>query len=122
MAQRVFRVNELLKREISDILHTRFQAETIAITILEVDAAPDLREARVFYNAFGNENNKIAAAHFFTRYHGEIRRLLGRRIVFKYLPHLFFVLDESTERGMRINQLLDNLGLTGEQPPGPPSL
>lgn len=120
MAQRVVRVNELLKREISDILHTRFQAETVTITILEVDVAPDLRDARVFYSVFGNENNKIAATHFFTRFHGEIRRLLGRRVTFKFLPHLFFILDESTERGVRVNQMLDDLGLAGEPPPTPP--
>lgn len=111
MAERVVRINELVKREISAVLHTRFQNETVMVTISEVVVEPNLRTARVFYSVLGGEAASIKAAHFFTKFHGEIRRLMGQKIVLKFLPHLQFIEDNSTERGVRVNQLLDDLGL-----------
>ncbi len=110
MAERVVRINELVKREISAVLHTRFQNETVMVTISEVVVEPNLRTARVYYNVLGGEESSIKATHFFTKFHGEIRRLLGQKIVLKFLPHLQFIEDNSTERGVRVNQLLDDLG------------
>ena len=48
MGQRVVRVNELVKREISHVLHTRHRAESVHISILGVDVSPNLRKAKVF--------------------------------------------------------------------------
>ncbi|MDX2111752.1 MAG: 30S ribosome-binding factor RbfA [Verrucomicrobiota bacterium] len=117
MSPRVVRVNELVKREISQILHTKFQSETVYITIREVETEPDLRSARIHYNVLGDDKQKIAAMHFFTKMHTEIRRMLSHRVTFKFLPHLHFIIDQSTERGVRINQLLDDLGFRGEIDP-----
>ena len=44
MSNRTIRVNELIQRELGDILHRRYQSETVAITITEVRVAPDLRD------------------------------------------------------------------------------
>ena len=42
MAKRKIRVNELLKREVSDFLHTRYRSEAVYITVTGVDVAPPL--------------------------------------------------------------------------------
>ncbi|MDP0501580.1 MAG: ribosome-binding factor A [Verrucomicrobiota bacterium JB022] len=114
MSQRQIRVNELLKREISMILHTRFRSRATTITILDVDVAPNLRTAKVFYSVFGDESAQRDADHFFTRNHVEIRHYMGKTITLKYLPHLDFVYDPSQERGAEINALLDEMGYSGE--------
>lgn len=111
---RVVRVNELVKRELSAILHTRYQAQTVRITISEVEVAPNLRSAVVYYNVIGGEEDRVAARHFFSREHGELRNQLGRVVVLKYLPHLKFHFDDSLARGSRMNTLIDELGLDGE--------
>ena len=38
-----------------------------------------------------------------------IREELGRRIVLKFLPKFEYVLDETCERGTRIQRLIDQL-------------
>ncbi len=114
MRQRVVRVNELVKREISHILHTRHQAETVAISILAVEVAPNLRRATVRYATHGDADQRLRAEHFFAR-HGEAVRLeLGRAVRLKYLPHLEFVYDEGADYEARLNRLLDEMGLEGE--------
>ena len=116
---RVVRVNELIKRELSAILHTRYQAETVRVTLSEVSVAPNLRSADVFYNVIGSSGDVAAAGRFLAREKAEIRRQLGRNIVLKYLPHLNFRYDESLERGSRLNTLMDEMGLEGD--PEPPA-
>lgn len=114
MGQRVVRVNELLKREISHVLHTRFQAESVDISVLGVDVAPNLRSANVFYATHGDETKRQHAARFFARTHEAIRREIGRTVTLKYLPHLHFHYDKGADYGDHMNRLLDELGLEGE--------
>ncbi len=116
MSQRVVRVNELLKREISHILHTRFQAEAVTITVLDVATSSSLRNAKVYYTTLETGKNPREAERFFAANGAEIRREVGRVVVLKYLPHLEFLRDDSAERGTRINEILDDLGYHGEKP------
>ena len=53
MSNRIVRINELVQREISDILRQRHQAEAVAITVTEVRVSPDLRDGRVFVAILG---------------------------------------------------------------------
>jgi ribosome-binding factor A len=113
---RVVRINELVKREISSILHTRYREVAVRITISEVDTAPDLKEAVVYYGVIGNADDEARARRFFAKESGEIRMMLGKQIVLKYLPHLAFRFDESMERGARVGDIIDSLGLDEENP------
>jgi len=103
------RVNELVKREISDILHTRYRSEAVYITITGVEVAPDLRNARVYYSVIGDEARLEEARVWLDKNRNEIRHYLGKRIVLKFLPHLTFHNDPSIERGMSVIELLDEL-------------
>ena len=114
MGQRIIRVNELVKREISDVLHTRYQSEAVCITISEVIVSPDLRNARVYYSVLGDEEQKRIARKFLGKQASSIRRQLSRRIVLKYLPLLNFIYDDSFERGIHLNEIIDQLGLEEE--------
>jgi len=109
MGQRNLRVNVLVQQEISQLLHTRYQGQTVFITISEVSIAPDLRNGRVYYSVIGGEKEKADAAKFFRQNAHDIRFHLGKRIVLKYLPHLRFVYDESIARGSDIIEYMDQV-------------
>jgi len=119
MINRLLRVNVLLQREISDILHRLYQQDTVTLTITEVRCAPDLRTARVFVSIVGDEDHATERMRWLSRQAKDIRLELGRRIVLKYLPRLDYVLDGSAERGTRIVQILDELD-TDQPPRGAP--
>jgi len=118
MSNRTLRVNELVQREISDILRKKYQAEAVAITITEVRVAPDLRDARVFVSIVGNEEFVDAKIAWLRSKAGEIRGEVGRRIVLKYLPRFDYVLDKSVARGARILQVLDEIEHPRKKPTG----
>ena len=109
MSNRTLRINELVQREISAYLHTRYQSESVAITITSVDIAPDLRTGRVFYAVAGPQAVPEEATRWLGSKAREIRQELGRRIVLKFLPQLTYILDKSSERASRIQRLLDEL-------------
>lgn len=117
MGQRVVRVNELVKREISHILHTRHRSEAVDISILAVDVAPNLRSAKVFFATHGDPDSRSQAERFFSRHHESIRQEMGKVVRLKYLPHLEFIYDKGADYGEKLNQLLNDLGLEGEIPP-----
>ncbi len=109
MSQRNVRVNELIKREVSDVLHTRYQSESVYITITEVDVSPDHRKAHVFFSVIGGRDRAHESLKWLTKNQREIRQQVGKRIVLKHLPHLQFHHDTSIRRGNEILQLLDEL-------------
>lgn len=111
MGQRVVRVNELLKREISAVLHTRYRGRAVAITITEVDTYPNLRKADVYYAVVGDTTARTEAEVFFHRYGNEIRREIAKVVVLKYLPHLEFQVDSGVDRGNRLDAIFDELEL-----------
>jgi ribosome-binding factor A len=113
MSNRTVRVNELVQREISDILRKRYQSEAVAITITEVRVSPDLRDARVFVSVVGDEETAEQKLRWLKSKAREIREEVGRRIVLKYLPKFEYLLDKSAIRGARILQVLDEI----EHPP-----
>lgn len=119
MSQRVVRVNELLKREISHVLHTRFRQDAVHVTIVDVDTTPNLRKARVFYSTTDAPGADWEAEQFFAEHRAAIQREVGRAIVLKYFPQLHFIRDDAVERGTRVNEILDDLGLLGENPAPP---
>lgn len=109
MSTRTLRVNELVQRELSDILRKRYQSEAVALTITEVRVAPDLRDARVFVSIVGSAEFAQERLVWLRRKAVEIREEIGRRIVLKYLPKFDYVLDESAVRGARVLQVLDEI-------------
>lgn len=110
MSNRTLRVNELIQRELGDILRQRYQSESVAITVTEVRVSPDLRDGRAFVSIVGDATVVEEKMRWLRRMAPEIRAELGRRIVLKYLPRLEYVFDKSAIRGTRLLRLLDELG------------
>jgi len=110
MSNRTLRVNELLQRELNDILRRRYQSEALAITISEVRVSPDLRDARAFVSVIsGDEQEATRALRWLRSKAAEIRTEVGRRIVLKFLPKFVYVLDHGSTQAARVIQLLDEV-------------
>ena len=109
MSNRTLRVNELLQRELSDILRKRYQTEAVAVTITEIRVAPDLRDARVFVSVLGDEDELQRKLRWLRAHSKEFRHELGRRVVLKFMPRFEYVPDHSAEQGSRILKVLDEV-------------
>ena len=117
MSNRIVRINELVQREISDILRQRHAAEAVSITVSEVRVAPDLRDGRVFVAILGDADAVAERFRWLQRKAPEIREELAKRIVLKFLPRLTYVLDKSSDRVARLLKAMDQIGEPREGAP-----
>jgi len=120
MKHRLERVNELLKRELGDLLRREVSFEAALVTVQQVDITPDLKHAHVYISVMGNEAQTKAAMARLHDSRPHLQQLLSKRVVLKYTPHLHFKLDDTIERGTRIINLLESIDIPPDEPLGQP--
>ena len=108
-------LGELVFRELSGILHSRWRSESVSITLTHADVAPDLRSARVYYSAIGGREGAAQAGRFLAKIKKELKTLMMKKITLKYTPDLDFVYDYSFERGARVMDLIEELEKEGSE-------
>lgn len=108
---RLQRVNELLKRQIGEVIRREFPigGETGMITVNEVNVAKDLQAATVYVGVVGTEAQRKRGLSLLQKERKWIQGAVGRSVVLKYTPQLTFVLDEAVARGNRVLAILDEI-------------
>jgi ribosome-binding factor A len=109
MSQRIKRINQLLRHEVSDQMRRYYRDDTAAITISDVDCSADLRNARIYFSVLGDDADIAAANKLFRKIGKDLRQRVSREIVLKYFPRFDYIYDPSLERGAGINEILDQL-------------
>ena len=105
---RMRRVDEAIREVVSDALQTEFQDPRIGfVTVTSVDTSPDLRNARVWVTVLGDEGRREEALAALRAGHGRLQAAIGRSLNLKYTPELDIRYDESVDRGLRVDELLD---------------
>jgi ribosome-binding factor A len=114
MKHRLERVNEVLKRELSEIISREINfAPQVLVTIPAVAISSDLRQCNVFVSVIGQEAQKTRVLEQLEEHRSIMQRELSKRVVLKYTPHLYFKLDDSIERGSRVLKIIQDL----DEPP-----
>ena len=97
---RVLRVEELLKREISAILLKDLEIPGLGfITITDVKATRDLQQAKVYVSIYADQEKREHALQQLKSHSREIHQILKPRLHMRYIPNLEFVLDTTAEYG-----------------------
>ena len=109
MSNRLIRVNELLRQEISGFLHRRYSSESVAITITSVEITGDLREARIYYSVLGAAPEVARAGKWLRARRDEIRGSVAKNVIIRHVPLLSFILDDHAPRTLRIEELLSEI-------------
>jgi ribosome-binding factor A len=114
---RIIRVNELLKREISNDIVRLFSNghfDTGSITVTRVETAPDLRDAAVYISIFGHEEERMKMIRFLNKRRKDVQARMNKNVQIKYTPRLNFKLDTSLESGDRVLGILSELDIPSE--------
>lgn len=109
MGNRNLRVNELLKREVSQYVHRELQSQAVAVTISEVETTNDYRVATVFFSTLAAAGDPAALEALLNSHAQAINQELRRTITLRNIPRIQFKHDTSLARGSRILQLLDDI-------------
>lgn len=110
-SQRLIRINEEMRREISEVIRTEIKdpaVQDVMISVVAVDTTNDLKTAKVYISVL-QDNKKQEALVGLQKAQGFIRREIARRINLRNTPELIFKLDESIERGIEMSKLINDV-------------
>ena len=118
MSTRTERLADLVREEISRLLLREVKDPRIGfVTITEASVSPDLHYVKVFVSVLGEEAARDASILALRSASGFIQRALFRNLRLKHSPVVTFHLDDSMERGERIERVLRQIREGGETPP-----
>jgi ribosome-binding factor A len=101
-------VDEAVREVLSDAISLKVKDPRIGfVTVTAVETAPDLRRARVYVSVLGNEGERKRSMQGLRSAHGILQRAVAGELRLKHTPTLEFVYDDTSERGMRIAELID---------------
>jgi ribosome-binding factor A len=102
------RVDEAVREVLSDAISLKVKDPRIGfVTVTAVETSPDLRRARVFVSVLGNEGVRKRSMQGLRSAHGILQRAVASELRLKHTPTLEFLYDDTSERGMRIAELID---------------
>jgi len=108
MSQRIEKVNELLKHEISQLLLKEVDFSNILVTITNVDTSKDLRQAKIKLSVIplgkGEDVLKIIKRNIF-----QLQHELNKKLHMKPLPRIRFEIDQTEVKAQRIEEILHKI-------------
>ena len=107
---RLNRINEELKKEISNIISFELKNPdaTGLISVTKVKITPDLKYAKVYVSML-NSKSKEKTLEALKKSSGYIRSEIAKRINLRITPELVFEEDDSMEYGEKIDKILKDL-------------
>ena len=111
------RINEDVKRELTDILRTVKDPRVSGmLTVVRVEVSSDLSYATARISAMEGIDQARQSVKGLTAASGYIRRQLGQRLQLRKVPEFRFVADDSIEYSADIARILKDLEPDAPQP------
>ncbi len=109
-SNRMARVNEELKRELSNIINYEVKNSNVTgmISVTKVKTSPDLKYARVSVSILNSKNIKQTLAGLKAA-SGFIRSRIAQNMNLRVTPEFVFELDESLVYGEKIDTILEKI-------------
>lgn len=104
------RVNEELKRELSNIINYELKNPKVTgiISVTDVKTTPDLKYSKVYVSIL-NAKNENATLSNLKKSAGYIRSEIAKKINMRITPEFIFVKDDTLEYGAKIDSILNEI-------------
>ncbi|PIV38998.1 MAG: ribosome-binding factor A, partial [Candidatus Omnitrophica bacterium CG02_land_8_20_14_3_00__42_8] len=79
------------------------------VTITRIDLTGDLRYARIYFSILGDDTAKEASLQGIKSARGFIRKLIAERMKLRYVPELYFKLDNSMEYSINLEKTFERI-------------
>jgi ribosome-binding factor A len=112
------RVDQAIRHVIGDAVSSELKDPRVGfVTVTDVKTSADLRHTRVYVSVLGEkggpsaEEQRVASIEGLRSAHGFLQSRLASELRLKRTPTLEFVYDGTTDRALRVEQLLDDGGV-----------
>ena len=105
------RINEEVHRELSNIIRGEIKDPRIhpMTSVVAVEVAPDLKTCKAYISVLGDEEAQKSTLAGLRSAEGYIRRTLAKNINLRTTPAVKFIMDQSTEYGVKMSKLIDEV-------------
>ena len=111
------RVDEAIRQVIGDAVAGELKDPRVGfVTVTDVRTSPDLSHARVYVSVLGDDGEPSAEPERertldgLSSAHGFLQARIARELHLKRTPTLAFTYDETTDRAMRVEELISRSG------------
>ena len=106
---RMNKIEDLLHKEIANIIVTRIDNPQIknTVTITDIKVSKDIRSAVVYFVTLDKNFKKVEK--IINELKPTIKFYLSKNVYLKRIPDIKFIFDDTIIKGQRINKLLDSL-------------
>ncbi|MDI6592027.1 MAG: 30S ribosome-binding factor RbfA [Patescibacteria group bacterium] len=109
MSKRIQRVNQLIKRELSQILLREIDLEReILITVTRVETSVDLSQSKVFLSIMP-ENQAAKAIQILNQLIYKLQQKLNKRLKMRPVPQIKFLEEKKTREAGQIEEILEEI-------------
>jgi ribosome-binding factor A len=107
--ERMRRVDEAIREVLSDAVGSNDLKDPRIgfVTVTDVKTSADLRHARVYVTVLGDDEQRSRTLEGLRSAHGVLQRRVNAELRMKRTPTLEFRYDDTTDRAMRMERLLD---------------
>jgi len=107
---RMRRVDEAIRQVLGDAVSGDLKDPRVGfITVTDVRTSADLRHARVYVSVLGDVQQREASLDGLRSAHGFLQSRVARELRLKRTPTLEFSYDDTTDRAMRVDALIDEI-------------
>lgn len=105
------RINSEVMKELANIIRGEIKDPRIApmTCVTDVEVAPDLKTCKVYISVLGDDDKKRETLAGLKSAEGYMKRQLASRLNLRNTPSLTFISDNSTEYGMKMSRLIDEV-------------
>jgi ribosome-binding factor A len=114
---RMRRVDEAIRQVLGDALAADLKDPRVGfVTVTDVRTSADLRHARVYVSVLGEDgkpslqSEREATLDGLSSAHGYLQARLAGELRLKRTPTLEFSYDDTTDRALRVDQLIEEIG------------
>ncbi len=112
--ERILKVNNLVREVLGDIVTKEYRtSQDELITIVGVDATPNLQQAKVYISVLPEERAKEAIKKL-KRDVFRIQQSLNSRLQMRPVPRIEFVEDKQFAKAQKLGELLDKIEKEGK--------
>ena len=106
---RMNKIEDLLHKEIANIIVTRIDNPQIknTVTITDIKVSKDIRSAIVYFVTLDKNYKKVEK--IINELKPTIKFYLSKNVYLKRIPDIKFIFDDTIIKGKRINKILDSL-------------
>jgi ribosome-binding factor A len=109
-SDRMRRVDEAIRQVIGAVVAGELKDPRVGfVTVTDVRTSADLSHARVFVSVLGDDEQRAASMSGLQSAHGYLQRRVASELHLKRTPTLTFVYDDTTDRALRVDALLEEI-------------